>query len=49
MIETMGINGVPGDIFYEHPKKISTIRFQFAVDQGVLDEVCQRIVGSAPR
>ena len=49
MIETMGMNGVPGDIFYEHPKDIRTIRFQFAVDQGVLDEVCQRIVGSAPR
>jgi aminotransferase len=43
MIESLGINGVPGHIFYEQPENIRSIRFQFAVDQEVLDEVCRRL------
>ncbi|MHC5070488.1 MAG: pyridoxal phosphate-dependent aminotransferase [Planctomycetota bacterium] len=43
MIESLGINGVPGHIFYEQPESIRSIRFQFAVDQEVLDEVCRRL------
>ncbi len=43
MIQSLGINGVPGHIFYEHPHNVRSIRFQFAVEQGVLDEVCRRL------
>lgn len=43
MIESLGINGVPGHIFYERPDNIRSIRFQFAVEQDVLDEVCRRL------
>jgi aminotransferase len=43
MIESLGINGVPGHIFYQRPENIRSIRFQFAVEQEVLDEVCRRL------
>ncbi len=43
MIESLGINGVPGDIFYDKAENVRSIRFQFAVDQDVLDEVCRRL------
>ncbi len=43
MIESLGINGVPGHIFYAEPRDVRSIRFQFAVEQEVLDEVCRRL------
>ena len=43
MIESLGVNGVPGDIFYDNADDVRSIRFQFAVDQEVLDEVCRRL------
>ena len=42
LIERIGVNGVPGDVFYEHPAGVRSIRFQFAVDLPVIDEVCRR-------
>ena len=43
MIERIGLNGVPGHVFYEDPDPVRSIRFQFAVDPDVLDEVCRRL------
>ena len=43
MIDSLGINGVPGHIFHDKAENVRTIRFQFAVDQDVLDEVCRRL------
>ena len=42
MIERIGINGVPGHMFYDKPDGVRSIRFQFAVTPDVLDEVCRR-------
>jgi aminotransferase len=43
MIERIGINAVPGDLFFARPDGVRCIRFQFAVDHPVLDEACQRL------
>ncbi|MEM7201376.1 MAG: aminotransferase class I/II-fold pyridoxal phosphate-dependent enzyme [Planctomycetota bacterium] len=43
LIERVGINGVPGSIFYEDGASVRTIRFQFAVTPEVLDDVCRRL------
>lgn len=42
LIERIGVNGVPGDVFYADPAGVRSIRFQFAVEPSVLDDVCQR-------
>jgi len=42
LIERIGVNGVPGDVFYDDPAGVRSIRFQFAVEPAVLDEVCDR-------
>jgi aminotransferase len=42
LIERIGVNGVPGDVFYESPDGVRSIRFQFAVETAVLEEVCAR-------
>ncbi|MBK8097537.1 MAG: pyridoxal phosphate-dependent aminotransferase [Planctomycetes bacterium] len=43
MIERIGVNAVPGDLFFARPEGIRCMRFQFAVDLPVLDEACRRI------
>jgi aminotransferase len=43
MIERIGVNAVPGDLFFARPDGVRCMRFQFAVDLPVLDEACQRI------
>ena len=37
------VNGVPGDVFYADPAGIRSLRFQFAVEPHVLDDVCERL------
>jgi aminotransferase len=43
MIETIGLNAVPGDLFYARPEGVRSMRCQFAVDHAVLDEACRRL------
>lgn len=43
MIEKIGINAVPGHLFFADPNATRTMRFQFAVDWPVLDEAMQRL------
>lgn len=43
LIDRIGINGVPGDVFYDRPEGVRSIRFQFAVEPAVLEEVCSRM------
>lgn len=43
MIERIGINAVPGHMFYEKADGVRSMRFQFAVTPDVLDEVCRRL------
>jgi aspartate/methionine/tyrosine aminotransferase len=43
LIEKIGVNGVPGDVFYADPTGIRSLRFQFAVEPRVLDDVCDRL------
>lgn len=47
MIERIGINAVPGDLFFAAPDGVRCMRFQFAVDLPVLDEACRRLRGLA--
>lgn len=51
LIELAGINAVPGHLFHARPDGVRTMRFHFAVAEGVLDEVCTRLerLGSAER
>jgi aminotransferase len=43
MIERIGVNAVPGDLFHRDGSDVRTMRFQFAVDLSVLDEACNRL------
>jgi aminotransferase len=43
MIERIGVNAVPGDLFFARPEGVRCMRFQFAVDHPVLDEACSRL------
>jgi aminotransferase len=43
MIERIGVNAVPGHLFFASPASVRCMRFQFAVDWPVLDEACQRL------
>ncbi len=43
LIERIGVNGVPGDVFYADPAGVRSLRFQFAVEPHVLDDVCARL------
>lgn len=43
MIERIGVNAVPGDLFFSKPDGVRSMRFQFAVDLPVLDEACRRL------
>ncbi len=43
LIERARINAVPGDLFHADGHGVRTIRFHFAVADGVLDECCARL------
>jgi len=43
MIERIGVNAVPGHLFFARPEGVHCMRFQFAVDWPVLDEAMKRI------
>ncbi len=43
MIERIGVNAVPGHVFYADPAGVRSMRFQFAVTPDVLEEVCRRL------
>ncbi|HEX6812209.1 MAG TPA: aminotransferase class I/II-fold pyridoxal phosphate-dependent enzyme [Planctomycetota bacterium] len=45
MIERIGVNAVPGHLFFASPASVRCMRFQFAVDWPVLEEVCKRLRG----
>jgi len=45
LIERIGVNGVPGNVFYGNAGGVHTIRFQFAVEPAVLEDACARFVG----
>ncbi|MEO6597341.1 MAG: pyridoxal phosphate-dependent aminotransferase [Planctomycetota bacterium] len=43
MIERIGVNAVPGDLFFAKPDGVRCMRFQFAVDWPVLDKALDRL------
>ncbi len=43
MIERIGVNAVPGDLFFAKPDGVRCMRFQFAVDWPVLEEAMKRL------
>ncbi len=43
MIERIGVNAVPGDLFFARPDGVRCMRFQFAVDWPVLEESMRRL------
>jgi aminotransferase len=43
MIERIGINAVPGHLFFARPDGVRSMRFQFAVDWPVLELAMQRL------
>lgn len=43
MIERIGVNAVPGDLFFSKPEGVRCLRFQFAVDWPVLEEAMRRL------
>ena len=43
MIEKIGVNAVPGDLFFARPDGVRCMRFQFAVERAVLDRACERL------
>lgn len=43
MIERIGVNAVPGDLFFARPDGVRSMRFQFAVDWPVLEEAMTRL------
>jgi aminotransferase len=43
MIERIGVNAVPGHLFFGEPAGVRSMRFQFAVELPVLDEACRRL------
>jgi aminotransferase len=47
MIEQIGVNAVPGHLFFARPDGVRTMRFQFAVDWPVLEDAMQRLRGLA--
>ncbi len=43
MIERIGVNAVPGHLFFARPDGVRCMRFQFAVDWPVLEEAMRRL------
>ncbi len=48
LIDRIGVNAVPGDLFYEDGADVRTMRFHFAVADRVLDDVCGRLESLRP-
>lgn len=43
LIDRIGVNAVPGDLFFARPEGVRCMRLQFAVELPVLDEACRRL------
>ncbi|MDG2143250.1 MAG: hypothetical protein P8N31_06825, partial [Planctomycetota bacterium] len=43
LIDKVGINAVPGHLFYENGEGIRTMRFHYAVGESELDEISRRM------
>ncbi|MBX3462725.1 MAG: pyridoxal phosphate-dependent aminotransferase [Planctomycetes bacterium] len=43
MIRRIGVNAVPGHLFFAEPHGVRSMRFQFAVERVVLDEAARRL------
>lgn len=43
MIRRIGVNAVPGHLFFASPDGVRSMRFQFAVERPVLDKACERL------
>jgi aminotransferase len=43
MIDTIGVNAVPGDLFFAAPDGVRCMRFQFAVERAVLEQAAERL------
>jgi len=43
MIDTIGVNAVPGDLFFAAPEGVRCMRFQFAVERPVLEQAAERL------
>ncbi|MCB9877661.1 MAG: aminotransferase class I/II-fold pyridoxal phosphate-dependent enzyme [Planctomycetes bacterium] len=43
MIERVGVNAVPGDLFFADPSGVRCMRFQFAVERAVLADAGERL------
>jgi len=43
MIDRIGVNAVPGDLFFSEPEGVRCMRFQFAVERAVLAEAGARL------
>ncbi|MBL8750673.1 MAG: aminotransferase class I/II-fold pyridoxal phosphate-dependent enzyme [Planctomycetes bacterium] len=43
MIRRIGVNAVPGHLFFADPAGVRSMRFQFAVDLPVLNDACARL------
>ena len=43
MIDRIGVNAVPGDLFFADPRGVRCMRFQFAVERAVLAEAAERL------
>ena len=43
MIRRIGVNAVPGHLFFASPDGVRSMRFQFAVERPVLDRACERL------
>lgn len=43
MIERIGVNAVPGHLFFAEPEGVRSMRFQFAVERAVLAEAAERL------
>lgn len=43
MIDRVGVNAVPGDLFFAEPEGVRRMRFQFAVERPVLEQAAERL------
>lgn len=43
MIDRIGVNAVPGDLFFAEPEDVRCMRFQFAVERDVLADAASRL------
>ena len=43
MIDRIGVNAVPGDLFFAEPDDVRCMRFQFAVEREVLADAASRL------